>query len=101
MKTATWIVNSVKARSSHLIRRLGTFKPDIVMLQEIKCQTEDFPVLDIKALGYEGVALGQKAYSGVALLSPRPITKVITRHAAPPRRLRRRRLGRPIRLQLR
>src|SRR6185436_11993168 len=78
MKIATWNVNSVKARSAHLTRWLAAFKPDIVMLQEIKCQTEDFPILDIKALGYEGVALGQKAYNGVALLSTLPITDVMT-----------------------
>ncbi|MBM3549932.1 MAG: exodeoxyribonuclease III [Alphaproteobacteria bacterium] len=79
MKIATWNVNSVKARSAHLTRWLGAFKPDIVMLQEIKCQTEDFPVLDIKALGYNAVAVGQKAYNGVALLSTKPIDVVLTR----------------------
>lgn len=79
MKIATWNVNSVKARAAHLTRWLGAFKPDIVMLQEIKCQTEDFPILDIKALGYEGVAVGQKAYNGVALLSTKPIEVVLTR----------------------
>ena len=78
MKIATWNVNSVKARSAHLTRWLARFKPDIVMLQEIKCQTEDFPILDVKALGYEGVAFGQKAYNGVALLATRPITEVMT-----------------------
>ena len=78
MKIATWNVNSVKARSAHLTRWLAAFKPDIVMLQEIKCLTEDFPVLDIKALGYNAVALGQKAYNGVALLSTQPITDVMT-----------------------
>jgi exodeoxyribonuclease-3 len=79
MKIATWNVNSVKARSAHLTRWLAAFKPDIVMLQEIKCLTEDFPVLDIKALGYDGVAVGQKAYNGVALLSTKPINVVMTR----------------------
>jgi exodeoxyribonuclease III len=49
------------------------------MLQEIKCLTEDFPVLEIKALGYGAVASGQKTYNGVALLSTRPIRPVLTR----------------------
>jgi exodeoxyribonuclease-3 len=79
MKIATWNVNSVKARSAHLTRWLGTFKPDIVVLQEIKCVTEDFPVLDIKALGYNAVAVGQKTYNGVAILSAKPIDVVMTR----------------------
>lgn len=78
MKIATWNVNSVKARAAHLTRWLAAFKPDIVMLQEIKCLTEDFPILDIKALGYNAVAFGQKAYNGVALLAIQPITDVMT-----------------------
>ncbi|MBL8690373.1 MAG: exodeoxyribonuclease III [Rhodospirillaceae bacterium] len=79
MKIATWNVNSVKARAVHLTRWLAAFKPDIVMLQEIKCLTEDFPVLDIKALGYNAIAVGQKAYNGVALLSTKEINVVATR----------------------
>lgn len=81
MKIATWNVNSVKARSAHLMRWLGAFKPDIVMLQELKCVTEDFPVLDVKALGYNAVAVGQKTYNGVALLSTKPIDVVANRLA--------------------
>ena len=79
IKIATWNVNSVKARAAHLTRWLAAFKPDIVMLQEIKCLTEDFPVLDIKALGYNAVAVGQKTYNGVALLSTQEINVVHTR----------------------
>ena len=49
------------------------------MLQEIKCLTEDFPQLEITALGYNAVAVGQKSYNGVALLARQPITDVVTR----------------------
>ncbi len=69
MKIATWNVNSVKARLPHVLSWLESAKPDVVCLQEIKCQTEDFPALEIKALGYHVEAHGQRSYNGVALLS--------------------------------
>jgi exodeoxyribonuclease-3 len=78
MKIATWNVNSVKARCVHLTRWLERFQPDVVMLQEIKCLTEDFPLMEITAQGYNAVALGQKSYNGVALLAKQPITDVVT-----------------------
>lgn len=42
--------------------------PDVVLLQELKCRTGDFPLLEINASGYEATVLGQKAYNGVAIL---------------------------------
>jgi exodeoxyribonuclease-3 len=50
----------------------------VVLLQEIKCLTEDFPLMEIQAQGYQGVALGQKSYNGVAILSKLPIIDVMT-----------------------
>ena len=72
MKIATWNVNSVKARLPHLLAWLEDAQPDVVCLQEIKCLTEDFPALEIKGLGYNVEALGQRSYNGVALLSREP-----------------------------
>jgi exodeoxyribonuclease-3 len=74
VRIATWNVNSVKSRISHLLDWLRAAKPDIVMLQEIKCLTEDFPRLEIEDLGYNVAAVGQKTYNGVALLSRHPMT---------------------------
>jgi exodeoxyribonuclease-3 len=45
MKIATWNVNSVKARLPNVLAWLESAKPDVVCLQEIKCQTADFPEL--------------------------------------------------------
>jgi exodeoxyribonuclease III len=70
---ATWNVNSVKARLAHLLRWLKEARPDIVLLQEIKVQTEDFPELEIGDLGYNVAVVGQKSYNGVAVLAKRPI----------------------------
>jgi exodeoxyribonuclease-3 len=76
-KIATWNVNSVKARLPHLLAWLEDAKPDIVCLQEIKCQAEDFPTLELKGLGYNVEALGQRSYNGVAILSREPARDVM------------------------
>lgn len=70
MKIASWNVNSIKQRLPHVLRWLDKNQPDVLMIQELKGQ--DFPVMDIKAAGYETVFIGQKAYNGVAILSKEP-----------------------------
>src|SRR5580700_6195507 len=66
---ATWNVNSIKSRLQHLLEWLRTGKPDIVLLQEIKCVEEAFPAMEIEELGYNLAIHGQKTYNGVAILS--------------------------------
>ena len=73
---ATWNVNSVKARLPAITDWLQTFAPDVVLLQEIKCQDHDFPELEFKALGYDVAVHGQKSYNGVAILSRIGLTDV-------------------------
>jgi exodeoxyribonuclease-3 len=70
---ATWNVNSVKARLPNVLAWLGEAAPDVVVLQEIKCETAAFPRLEFEALGYRLLIHGQKTYNGVALLSKDPI----------------------------
>ncbi|MGI4746230.1 MAG: endonuclease/exonuclease/phosphatase family protein, partial [Janthinobacterium lividum] len=79
MKIATWNVNSVRQRQTHVARWLETHAPDLLLLQEIKCETKVFPAEVFSSLGYESVAVGQKAYNGVAILSRLPFT-VTQRH---------------------
>jgi exodeoxyribonuclease-3 len=69
MKIAVFNVNSVRARLDNLLAWLKESAPDVVMLQELKCQEEQFPALEITGLGYEATLLGQKSYNGVAILS--------------------------------
>jgi exodeoxyribonuclease-3 len=76
VKIASWNVNSVKVRLPHLIDFLKAAQPDVLCLQGIKCPAEDFPRLEIAALGYRVEALGQRAYNGVALLSREPARDV-------------------------
>jgi exodeoxyribonuclease-3 len=78
MKIATWNVNSIKARLPHLLTWLEAAKPDVVCLQEIKCQAADFPTLELRGLGYHAAVVGQRSYNGVALLSREPARDVIT-----------------------
>ncbi|MBY0258892.1 exodeoxyribonuclease III [Methylobacterium sp.] len=73
MRIATWNVNSIKQRVGHLVGFLDEAKPDVVCLQELKCQDEGFPRSEIEAAGYAVETLGQKAYNGVALLVRAPL----------------------------
>ena len=73
---ATWNVNSIKARLANVLEWLGTNQPDIVLLQEIKCESAAFPALEIEDIGYNLAVAGQKTYNGVALLSKRPIEDI-------------------------
>lgn len=73
MRIATWNVNSVRARLPNVLDWLKATQPDILLMQEIKCETEVFPVLEFNAAGYQVRALGQKSYNGVAIASLLPI----------------------------
>jgi exodeoxyribonuclease-3 len=78
VKIATWNVNSIKARLPRVLEWLGEFRPDVVLLQEIKCVEEAFPALEIGELGYNILVSGQKTYNGVAILSKSPIEAELT-----------------------
>ena len=73
MRITTWNVNSIKQRLPHLLGFLDEAKPDVVCLQELKCQDEAFPRAEVEGAGYAVETLGQKAYNGVALLVRAPL----------------------------
>ena len=86
MKLATWNVNSVRQRQNHVAAWLEANAPDLLLLQEIKCEAAAFPADAFRALGYDSTVVGQKAYNGVAILSRVPVA-VTHRHLpglAPP-----------------
>lgn len=76
VSVATWNVNSVRTRIGHVTEWLAEDKPDIVLLQEIKCLDEQFPRMEIEDLGYNVETHGQKTYNGVAILSKFPLEDV-------------------------
>jgi exodeoxyribonuclease III len=78
VKIATWNVNSVKVRFPALLSWLEECRPDVLCLQEIKCLAADFPILELRGLGYYAEVVGQKSYNGVALLSREPARDVIS-----------------------
>jgi exodeoxyribonuclease III len=77
VKIGSWNVNSVKARLPHLMQWLGEAQPDVVALQETKCPAADFPMLELKGLGYHVETIGQRAYNGVALVSKQPAEDIV------------------------
>ena len=81
MKIATWNVNSVRIREPHVCRYLQRAEPDVLLLQEIKCEQAAFPAAAFEALGYRAAIAGQKTYNGVATLSRLPMA---VRHASLP-----------------
>jgi exodeoxyribonuclease-3 len=79
VRIASWNVNSLRARLPHVLDWLALAKPDLLALQETKVPDDDFPRLELEAAGYHLLYAGQKAYSGVAILSrKRPSTEPVT-----------------------
>ncbi len=78
MRITSWNVNSIKTRLPNVLAWLETSPVDVLLLQELKCVTENFPAAEFKAAGYESAVFGQKAWNGVALLSKHPISDVKT-----------------------
>ena len=73
MKIATLNINSVNARINNICAWLNRNNPDVMLLQEIKTEFNNFPFFDFQISGFEAKILGQKGYNGVAVLSRHPI----------------------------
>jgi exodeoxyribonuclease-3 len=76
LTVATWNVNSIKARLPNILDWLREARPDVVLMQELKCEEPAFPELEIGDLGYNVAVNGQKSWNGVAILSKRPLEDV-------------------------
>jgi exodeoxyribonuclease III len=73
LRIATWNVNSIRQRIAPLLSFLKESAPDVLCLQELKCEDEAFPRLEVEDAGYNVVLHGQKTFNGVAILSRHPI----------------------------
>ena len=69
MRIATFNVNGIGARQERLVDWLKREAPDVACLQELKCPDERFPLLAVRAAGYEAVWHGQRSWNGVAILA--------------------------------
>ena len=78
LKIVTWNVNSIKMRLQHLLEFIESNEPDIICLQELKCETDKFPAEELSHLPYNFYINGQKSYNGVAILSKIPADEVKT-----------------------
>ena len=78
MKIASWNVNSLNVRLSHVLQWLESAQPEVLALQETKLTDDKFPVEEIEAAGYQVAYSGQKTYNGVAILSRAPLENVVT-----------------------
>lgn len=81
MRVCTWNINSVRLRLPLLLRLINEHKPDVIALQEIKCQNGDFPAAALAEAGFphQHVA-GMKSYNGVAILARRPLQEAGVRN---------------------
>ena len=76
MLISSWNVNSVRARIENIKSYLLKYKPDILMMQEIKTEDINFSYDDFSSMDYESHVFGQKSYNGVAIISKKKITKI-------------------------
>jgi len=74
LRIATWNVNSVRLRAEQAARFVAEQAPDVLCLQEIKCQAHEFPVEAFESMGLPYLKIsGQKGWHGVAIASRYPI----------------------------
>ncbi len=76
VKIASWNVNSIKIRIDAVTNWLREAQPDVLCLQELKCEDSAFPRGAIEDLGYNLAIFGQKTYNGVALISKWPLSDI-------------------------
>ena len=53
MIISSWNVNSVRARIENIKSYLLKYKPDVVMMQEIKTEDVNFPYDDFSSMDYD------------------------------------------------
>ena len=51
-------------------------KPDVILLQELKRDNAGYPSLEVEALGYRSLFVGEKSYNGVAVLAKKDMKLV-------------------------
>ena len=66
-------------RERHVAEWLTQNQPDLLLLQEIKCEEPQFPALAFA--GYTAHVVGQKSYNGVAILARAPV--MVTQRTLP------------------
>lgn len=74
LRLATWNINSVRLRIDQVARFVAERAPDVLLLQEIKCTTDQFPRAAFEDMGMPHLRVaGQKGWHGVAIASRLPL----------------------------
>jgi exodeoxyribonuclease III len=74
LRLCTWNVNSVRLRAEQIARFVREQAPDVLCLQEIKCQEAEFPRAAFEEVGLPHIKIaGQKGWHGVAIASRFPL----------------------------
>ncbi len=76
-KIATFNANGLRARIPIIKKWLLENPVDCLCIQETKVRDEDFPKEEFESLGLNVVFRGQKAYNGVAIISPHAIKNAL------------------------
>lgn len=69
MRLVTWNVNSLKARLPRVLEFLDEHAPDVLCLQETKCEAAAFPHEELAQAGYAAVDHSGGRWAGVAVLA--------------------------------
>ncbi len=78
MKVVSFNVNSIRVRLHQLQTVIDTYQPDVIGLQETKVPDDEFPLEAVADMGYDAAFTGQKTHYGVALLTKKPMSEVVT-----------------------
>ena len=77
LSLASWNINSVRLRIDQVARFAAEHPVDVLCLQEIKCEANQFPEEAFHAMGFPHLlVMGQKGWHGVALASKVPFEAV-------------------------
>lgn len=77
MKIISFNINGLRARPHQLAALVEQHQPDFIGLQEIKVHDDEFPLEEVRALGYSVYHFGQKGHYGVAILSKTPAESML------------------------
>jgi len=73
VRAVTWNVNSLKVRLPRVLEFLGQHAPDVLCLQETKCEPEAFPHAELADAGYHAVDHSAGRWAGVAVAARREL----------------------------
>lgn len=77
MRLVCFNCNGIRSRMHQLAEIVEKHSPALIGLQETKVQDDEFPLDEVRTLGYEAHFHGQKGHYGVALLTRSPPSRIL------------------------